>query len=235
VRQGCYNMMGNFMERNHTRALAAALALCALATLTLLANHPGGGAHTFPELLRAEAHDKFVAGIVHGGFIATLSALIVCFVFLSRYLGQDRFPVVLGFVAFCVGSGAMMASMIVDGFVVPAVAVRFADVTEPASLAAARTIFVICGTLVRFLMPMGIIFQGIATLGVSSALLHCRGVGRAAGVYGILVGTLLCGSLFVVPSMMSEHVLLIGIVLQAFWYLTISAALFRMPRSTVEV
>ena len=223
-------MTDDFREPAHARTLAAALAICGLATLTLLANHPGGGAQSFAEVLKAEARDQAIAGIVHGGFIGTLAALIVCFVLLCRYLGQYRLPVVIGFVAFCIGSGAMMASLIVDGFVVPAVAVRFSAVGASDNLASARTILVLCGTLIRFLMPMAMAFQGIALVGISSCLLRRRGAARAAGIYGLLVGILLSGAVFAAPPGMAEHVLLIGIVLQALWYLAIAAAVFRESR-----
>jgi hypothetical protein len=186
-------------------------------------------------LLQAQARDQLIAALVHGGFIVTLGALLVCFVFLYRFLGTDRIPVVLGFVAFCVGSGALMASMLVDGFVTPAIAVRFAQTLAPADLGSARTLLVICGTLIRFLMPMGIIFQGIAMLGFSAALLGRGGLARAAGIYGLLVGTILCGGLWVVPPSMAEHALLTAILLQATWYFALSVVVFGTRRVDASV
>ncbi|MDB6157427.1 MAG: hypothetical protein JWO04_1133 [Gammaproteobacteria bacterium] len=119
--------------------LAGAFAFCSLATLTLLANHPMPGAHTFADLIKAEARNQFVDGLVHGGFMATLSVLIVCFVFLSRALGMARVAVVAAFVAFCIGCGALMGSMILDGFVVPAIAVRFSGMGSADALTRAET------------------------------------------------------------------------------------------------
>jgi hypothetical protein len=228
-------MIGTPEERISARALAAGLAVCGVATFALLLSHPGAGAQPFAELLKGEARDQLAAGIVHGGFIVTLGALLVCFVFLCRYLGQDRLPVVLGFVAFCVGSGALMASMLVDGFVTPAIAVRFANATVAADLAAARTLLVMCGTLIRFLMPMGIIFQGIAMLGISWVFVGRGGFARGAGIYGLPVGIIVCGMLFVVPPRMSEHALLLAIVLQAVWYFAVSVAVFGTRRVIVTV
>jgi len=222
-------MSQSLEEPNRPRALAAALAACGFATLVLLAKHPFGGAKTFAEVLQGEARDQVVAGIVHGGFIATLSVLLVCFVYLSRYLGQDRVPVVVGFVAFCIATGATMASMIVDGFVVPAIAVRFLDVSAPDNLAAARTLFSMCGTLIRFLMPMAMVFQGIAVLGMSLALVGQRGMARGAAIYGICAGLMLCGAMLLAPATMLEHLLLLGIVLEAFWYFAIAAAIILTP------
>lgn len=227
-------MIGTPEERISARALAAGLAVCGVATVALLVSHPGAGAQSFAELLKQEARDQLMAGLIHGGFIVTLGALLVCFVFLCRYLGQDRLAIVLGFVAFCVSCGALMVSMLLDGFVTPAIAVRFAT-TVPADLASARTLLVMCGTLIRFLMSMGIIFQGIAMLGISWVLAGRGGFARGAGIYGLLVGMILCGILFVVPPSRWEHALLSAILLQAVWYFAVSVAVLGTRRAIVTV
>src|SRR5271168_3922665 len=98
------------------RSLAAAFSLCALASLTLLASHPSGSPGSFADLVRDEAAHQVIDGVVHGGFVITLVALIICFVLLSRFLGLAKPPVVIGLVCFCVGCGALMASMVLDGF-----------------------------------------------------------------------------------------------------------------------
>ena len=206
------------------RNLSAAFVACALATLTLLANHPGSGAHTFAELLKAEASSQRIDAIVHGGFIAILSALTVCFVFLARHLGQEKVPVVIGLVALCIGTGTMIASMVVDGLVIPEIATRFAGSVAPDQIASARTIFVLCGALIRFLMPMALAFQAVAMLGFSSAWL-VQPRKRVPGIYGLLVGTLLIVALLIVPAPLLDHLLMLSIVLQAIWYLAIAVAL----------
>jgi len=222
-------MSQSLEESNRPRALAAAFAACGFATLVLLAKHPGGGAKTFAEVLQGEARDQAVAGIVHGGFIATLSVLLICFVYLSRYLGQDRVPVVVGFVAFCIATGAMMASMIVDGFVVPAIAVRFLDVSAADNLASARTLFSMCGTLIRFSDADGDGLSGDCDAG------HLPRPGRPAWRgsrrrdYGICAGLMLCAAMLLAPATMSEHLLLLGIVLEAVWYFAIAAAIILTP------
>ena len=108
------------------RGLAAAFTLCALSSLTLLANHPSGSPGSFADLIKDEAAHQVIDGVVHGGFVVTLVALVICFVLLSRFLGLAKTPVVIGLVCFCVGCGALIASMVLDGFATPTIAVRFA-------------------------------------------------------------------------------------------------------------
>src|SRR5580698_3479777 len=106
--------------------LAGAFAVCALATAGLLLSHPDGAAGSLADMVTAEAAHQLRDGLVHGGFIVTQCVLIVCFAIASRMLGSDRTAVVVGMVLFCVGAGLLIGSMILDGFVSPALAVRFA-------------------------------------------------------------------------------------------------------------
>ena len=219
-------MADNLSNYRAARGLGTAFALCALATLTLLANHPTGGAHNLTDFIKEEARNQFVDGLVHGGFIVTQGALSVCLLFLSRRLGPDRVPVVIAVVAFLVGCGALMASMILDGFVSPAIAVRLAGTDSADNLLMAKTLLILLGTLIRFLMPMGILLQAVAMLAWSSVIARGRGLPRVVGVFGLVASVALIIVLLAAPIAMATHVLLGGILLQAIWYLALAAPLF---------
>jgi hypothetical protein len=206
------------------RGLAAAFTVCALASLTLLANHPNGSPGSFADLIKDEAAHQVVDGVIHGGFVITLVALLICFVILSRLIGLAKTPVVIGLVCFCVGCGALMASMVLDGFVTPAIAVRFAGTDD---LQPAKTLFILVGTLIRFLMPMGLLFQFIAMLSWSWAIVRGPGLARAVGLLGSVVAIFPIVAIFATPTAMAAHVILGGVALQAIWYLAIAALLFN--------
>jgi len=204
------------------RGLAAALLGCALVTLVLLANHPAGAGHTLIEVIAAEARDQRADAIVHAWFVVTLAFLIVCLVSVARLLGPTRPAVLTGLVSFCVGSGMLMLSMILDGLAVPAIAVRFVAITDPTSLLPARTALLFCGVLIGILMPLGLLFQAATMLSWSVAIATLqstrRGLRLAMAVYGVLAAALLvCGLLFA-PAALSGHVLLGAAVLLALWY-----------------
>jgi hypothetical protein len=220
-------MTDNLANHREARGLGTAFALCALATLTLLANHPSDGAHNLADFLAGEARNQFIAGLVHGGFIVTQGALSVCFLLLSRRLGSDRVPVMVAVVAFLIGCGALMASMILDGFVSPAVAVRLTGMDGADNLLMAKTILILLGTLIRFLMPMGILLQSVAMFAWSSAIVRSRGLPRSVGVFGLAAAVALIVAIFAAPAAMATHVLLGGILLQATWYLALAALLFN--------
>jgi hypothetical protein len=212
--------------RGH-RGLAAAFALCAMVTATLLATHPGGSAGSFTDVLRAEARNQLIDGVVHGGFIVTLSVLMVCFVLWSRLLGAARVSVVVGLVAFCVGCGGLIASMLLDGFASPAIAARFVEADGPDNLATARTLLIFCGILIRFLMPLGVLFQSVAMLSWSSTLLAGRWPQRAVGVFGSVCAVFLIIALLVAPAKLTAHLLMLAIGVQSMWYLGLAALLAR--------
>jgi hypothetical protein len=217
-------MTDDFPTDRQRRGLAVAFTGCAVASLTLLANHPSGNPSSFADLIKDEAAHQIIDGVVHGGFVITLVALIICFVFLSRLLGLAKVSVVIGLVCFCAGCGALIASMVLDGFATPAIAVRFAGADE---LQPAKTLFILVGTLIRFLMPMGLLFQFVAMLSWSWAIVKRPGFARAVGLLGSVVAIILIVAIFGIPTAMAAHVILGSIALQAIWYLAIAALLFN--------
>jgi hypothetical protein len=210
------------------RKLAGAFAFCGLASLALLANHPSGAAHDFAGVLREEAANQRLDGIVHGGFIFVLAALIVCFLLLARRLGAGRLLVTVTLVTFCIGSAALMASMLVDGLVIPAVAARYVGVDAPENVAAAKALFVFAGTLISFLMPLGIAFQSLSLLSLGGLLIAGLPRRRAAGIFGVGAGALILAAILATAGG-AAHVLLGSIVLIAVWYFVLAALLWRAP------
>jgi hypothetical protein len=214
-------------DLTQSRKLAGAFALCGLATLVLLANHPASAAHDFAGVLREEAGNQLADGIVHGGFIFVLATLIVCFAQLARLLGSGRAPVVVMTVAFTIGCAALMGSMLVDGLVIPAVAARYLNVVAPEQLAAAKALFVFAGTLISVLMPMGIAFQSVAMLSLGALLVAGPPRHRGTGIAGVSLGTVILVLLAATAAGMPPHVLLLSIALTAGWYLILAALLWR--------
>jgi hypothetical protein len=117
--------------------------------------------------------------------------------------------------------------MLLDGFASPAIAVRFAGTESPDDLATARTMLIFCGTLIRFLMPLGVLFQAASMLSWSSILLTGGWPRRAVGVFGSVSAVVLIIALLVAPAKLTTHLLMTGIGLQVIWYLGLAALLTR--------
>jgi hypothetical protein len=114
--------------------------------------------------------------------------------------------------------------MVLDGFATPAIAVRFAGLDD---VQPAKTLFILLGTLIRFLMPMGLLFQFVAMLSWSWAIGKRPGLSRGVGLLGSVVAIILIVAIFAIPTAMAAHVILGGIVLQSIWYLAIAALLLN--------
>lgn len=218
---------------NSMRGLAAGFAACGVAMAALLVSHPGGGGGaSFAEVLRAEAGGKVLDAIVHGGFIVTLCVLTVCFTLWSRTLGTQRLAVVVGMVTFCAGSGLLIGSMILDGFVSPALAAQF--VAEPGTdgLGLARTLLSFCGTVIGFLMSMGLALQSVAVLSWSVVLLDGGRAQRVVGVFGIGCAVVVLAA-FLAFTKLSAHVILGAILGHVVWYIGLAVALAQKSRPSV--
>ena len=206
------------------RALGWALIACAVATVALLANHPGGAAHSFAEMLHNEAANQVSDAVVHGGFIAVMAVELVCFAGLAVRLGPVRTPVLAAMIFTAAGFLALAGSMIVDGLVTPALAARY--VAGPADqLDAARLLLALCGALIRFLMPMGLAFQAAGTVAWGAAFLSGRGLARATGVGGLVLGAAILIGLAATAAGLNPLVLMGALAGQAMWIVAVGLTL----------
>jgi len=175
-----------FVTENNTRPMRIAgifLSACALTSLVLLAIHPGEGGKTFAEALRAEAAAQAINGIVHGGYVALLSLELAALAVLAQV--TKRPAMTAGLALFGLGVVALSASLLIDGLVLPAIAAKYLAV--PDKIEFAKSLFVLCGTFIKVLMPLGLMLQagGILFFGIAQA--HCQ-TSRVSGGLGIVIG-----------------------------------------------
>jgi hypothetical protein len=184
-----------------------------VAGFALLAIHPDGEAKTFAEVLQNEAANRAMDAVVHGGFIAVLALQLVCYAVFSGRIGLSRVTTVAGMVLFAVGSAFLAGSMLMDGLVLPAVAARYAG--HPDKIELARTIYVLGGTLISFLMPIGLGFQSAAIAAWGSALIGARQ--RLAGLTGLTLGAAMLAIMVLGLATMNPIALMAGIAGAALW------------------
>ncbi len=190
----------------------AVLIAAAVASFALLLAHPGGNAHDFPGLLREEAANRVTDAVVHGGFIVVLAIQLVCYAVFARRM--TRTAALAAFLLFAMGAAFLCASMVTDGLVVPAIAVKY--LAEPAKYDAARSLIALCGILIGVLMPIGLAFQAAAMAGWGWALLR-GGAARMAGVAGLVLGGLILAGLAALAT--NPFVLMGAIAAMALWAL----------------
>jgi len=195
-----------------------------IAGFALLASHPGGAATDFAGVLKEEAANRVADAVVHGGFVVVLALQTVCYAILSARLGLTRAAVMAALVFFAFGAAFLSGSMLIDGLMTPAIAVRY--VAKPDKIEAARTLFVLMGTAISFLMPIGLAFQSAAVAAWGWALTATgpRGIGLTAlGIGAVMMAAMVAGF-----ATMNVLALMAGIAGTAVWAVLAGIALLRM-------
>jgi hypothetical protein len=192
-----------------------------IATVALLANHPGGDAHTFADVLKDEAANRSMDAIVHGGFVVVLALQAICYATLSARIGRGA---IAGSVFFAFGAAFLSASMVLDGLVTPALAVKY--LAAPQKIEFAKSLFALVGTLIGLLMPIGLAFQSAAVGGWGVALLT-SGISRIGGMIGLALGATAFVALAATAGAMNPLVLMGVLAVTALWAVVAGFVLLR--------
>jgi hypothetical protein len=202
------------------RAAGFTLAALAMASLALLLNHPSGAAQSFAEMLKEEAANRVSDAVVHGGFIAVIGGELACLAALfTRRAIRPWASVAL--VLFGIGAGFLMLSMLLDGLVTPAIAARYAELPEKQE--GARVAFVLLATLIRLLMPAGLLFQALGMAVASVGLWGRDMLVRCASTLGMLVSVVAILGV-ALTSGASPHIVIGTMLGFAAWYAVTGAA-----------
>ena len=201
-------------QARSTRGPGLLLIAAGIASVALLASHPDGApAKDFAGVLKAEAADQFMDAVVHGGFIVVLAIELFCYAIFSARMKASA-AATAGLVFFGVGAAFLSASMLLDGLVTPALAAKY--LAAPTKIEFAKSLFVLVGTLIRFLMPIGLAFQSAAAAAWGLAL-FTRRTSRIAGAFGMIAGVLLLVAFAATASAMNPMVLMGAIAVLALW------------------
>jgi hypothetical protein len=191
--------------------------------VALLAMHPGGDARDFAGVLRNEAASRGIDAIVHGGFIVILAIQLACYAIFASRLGRARNAAIAGIAFFSFGVALQTGSLLMDGLVLPAIAARYAAV--PAKIETARTLYVFGGTLISFLMPLGIGFQSAGIAAWGNALLKAGS--RAPGIGGLVIGLAVSVCMAASLATMNPMLLMGGIAGLALWAVIAGTTMLR--------
>jgi hypothetical protein len=211
-------------ETQNSRIPGLILIVMGIASIALLASHPGDGpAHDFAGVLKAEATNQFVDGIVHGGFVAVLAIELFCYAIFSARMKSSA-AATAGLVFFGMGVAFLSASMLLDGLVTPAIAAKY--LAAPNKIEFAKSLFVLVGTMIRFVMPIGLAFQSAAMAAWGLALFASR-TSRAAGAFGLVAGVALLAAFAATATSMNPIVLMGAMGVLALWAVIAGGVMFK--------
>jgi hypothetical protein len=206
-------------------AAGIAIAVCALATIVAVAHHPTVSARAPAQAMSAMLRIATADRVVHGVLIAVLAALLYGFTVFSLRRGLHRDTSVAGLVAYAIGIVALIGAGLIDGFLFPALAERYAG--APADAAQAAVPVLVAGAaMVQILSKLGLVAMSAGVALWSADLVTTPGVLRTTGALGFVFGL---GTIGVVAfaGHLNPHSLSAIVVVQAVWYVAVAALLVR--------
>jgi hypothetical protein len=198
--------------------------------LILLFAHPHEQAHSFADVIEFEISHRVVNQIVHGGTIVLLGFLLVAHITAARFFGRGSLWVTAATTAFGAGCILMMASLVLDGFVVPALAGQFRATRDLALQRSMEALVRFCDIDIRTLMPLALLAFAISALAWCGPLVRTAGRSRIAGILSGLLGALISILMLVVAPAALNHALMAGLFLFTLWQLVLAFAFWNRER-----
>jgi hypothetical protein len=207
------------------RAAGIAIAFCALVTIFAIAHHPTVSARAPAEALTEMVKLAGADRLVHGTLIAIMGVLLYGFAIFSIRRGLHRQTSMAALIAFAAGIAAVVGAALIDGFLTPAIAERYAGAATDA-IKTVVPVLVAGALMIQILTKFGFVAMSIAAAFWSADLVATPGVVRATGIIGFLSGVVAIGVL-VFAGHLNPHSLSAIALVQAIWYLAVAVLLFR--------
>ena len=206
-------------------AAGIAIAACALLTIFAIAHHPTVSARAPAEALTLIVQLATQDRIVHGAMIAIMGVLMYGFAIFSLRRGLHRETSVAGLIAFAAGVVAVIGAALIDGFLTPSIAERYAG-APPDAIKAAMQFLLVGGLTIQILTKFGIVAMSAGVAFWSADLVATPGLLRATGVIGFVSSIVTVGFL-VFAGHLNPHSLSTIVIVQAVWYLAVAVLLVR--------
>lgn len=174
----------------------------------------------------APANRRPLAALFFASVIVLL-VLLAGHIALARRMNTADLLVTLAVTAFGGGCALLTASLVLDGFVTPSLALQYRAAQDPAVQHSIEGLVRFCGTSIRVLMPMGLLSFAASSLAWSVPLARAGGARRLVSAISAVLGVLMGLAMFVAPPRMFDHAVLAGLFLFVLWHVALAAGLLR--------
>lgn len=210
-----------------SRLAGVVIVASAVASIAAVALDSMASGHDALSIMQSMVKLQSSHQLVHIVAMACLAGLTFGYSVLSQRLGVRRAPVLAGLVAYGFGSMLMMIAAVIDGFISTDVAAMFVGKSPEAVKAGYWMIQAASNGALIDLARVSWVFQSIAALCWSVALLGEQGYARKVGMLGLVVGTLPAVAVFQAGSNMTDTVVITILLLQAVWNLAAASVLIK--------
>lgn len=201
------------------RTAGFVIILSALASIAAVALDSSAHGNDPLSILQSMVKIRESHQLVHVVAMACIGGLMFGFTVLSQRLGLRRAPVLAGLIAYGAGSMLMLIATLIDGFISTDMAALFATKSPEAVRAGYWMIQAVAGVGLTDIASLAWVFQAVAAVAWSLALLRDAGLARWVGMVGLVTGAL-PGVAVVAGSHMTPTVVVGILLVQAIWNLT---------------
>jgi hypothetical protein len=203
------------------------LLACALIAVLALMHHPAvstrHAAAAMTQIVRFAAVDR----AVHGTMILVSGALLFALSVFSVRRGLGNQTVLAGLVLYALGSVAIIAAALIDGFVIPIVAASYAADT-PAALPGAVAALRLCAAAIQVasVFGLGAISVALALWSVNLLATAATPV-RVTAAVGLIAAVAPTVVFLTTGMILTAHLLVAIILPEAIWYGAVGVLLVR--------
>lgn len=206
-------------------AAGIVLVLSSALAVAAIAHHPTvtratSRSDVLAQVVRFAPLDRAVHAVV---IVAACGLLFGVAAFALRRGVRDG--VLAGLIAYAVGTGPAIAAALIDGFLIPAIAARFASADQQ-TVRTALVLVTACAAAIQIATKTWLLATSAAIALWSVGLLRERGLVRAAGAGGIAATALALG-LIAFTGNFDPHSLGVVVLAQTLWYVSIGALMIR--------
>lgn len=209
------------------RRLSALFAASGVTLMVLLSVHPHEQLHAFSDVVAFEISHRLINALVHGGAIALFLVLLAGHVALARVINSASLSVTLAVTAFGAGCVFMMASLVLDGFVTPALALQYRAAQDFAVQHSIEALVRFCGTNIRVLMPMALLALAASALAWCVPMVRAGGRSRLAGAVSGVIGAMVGVMMSAAAPPIGDHAVTASLFLIALWHFALALAPFK--------
>jgi len=208
----------------HETMAGLAIATGAVASVLFMAWHPTTSARELPDVVREIVTEGGTTRWVHAGMIVALWTLYVGLLEFSAGLGWRLARARFGAIAYGAGALSLTGAALVNGFVVPAFATRYAG-SPPGELSGVAPLLRLCFETNQVLAAAGVIAVSAGIVSWSAAMMGSGRGGTAVAVLGFVAGALPVIGLLTGQLRLHLHGMAAVIVVQAAWSIAVAVRL----------
>lgn len=213
------------------RAAGIAIIASALASIAAVALDSSAGGKNALTIMQSMIALQQSHQLVHAVAMACLGGLMFGFTVLAQELGLRRAPVLLGLIAYAMGTMLMLIATVLDGFIGTDLAQMFVGKSPDAVKVAYWMIQAASNVVLIDIARVAWVCQSVAAVCWAGALIGERGHRRIVGMLGLVVGPLPTLALVLAGANMTDMVVVGILLMQAIWQVAAATVLLRCPPS----